>query len=339
MDKTAHFCTYFDSKYICHGLALYRSLERMRVDFFLWVLCLDAKAYDVLNELKLPSMGLVRLEDFEAGDKELLQAKGNRSKIEYYWTCTPSWLLYVFRKQPDLTTLVYLDSDIMFFNPPQPIFEALGDDSILIVPHDFHAGKEDNTGRFNVGVMAFRRDSNSFACLQWWRERCNEWCYHRNEDGKCGDQGYLDQFPTLFKQVAISDFPCINAGPWNIGKYELSANSEGQPTVAGVPLVCFHYHSLRFFGKRSAHLWVTRGVWTTALKNAVMRPYLEQLLLNEAELLLKFEGLGLPRIPFPWRTVFSNVKHWRLFDGFTRARRTLKPSPSTETSGTSNPRP
>ena len=32
--------------------------------------------------------------------------------------------------------------------------------------------------------ILFRRDENGLACLNWWRDRCNEWCNKRLEDGK-----------------------------------------------------------------------------------------------------------------------------------------------------------
>ena len=52
-------------------------------------------------------------------------------------------------------------------------------------------------------VMIFRTTESGMECLDWWRDRCNEWCYFRLEDGKMGDQKYLDDWPTRFKGVHV----------------------------------------------------------------------------------------------------------------------------------------
>ena len=62
-------------------------------------------------------MRLISLEEFETGDDRLYEAKQNRSKVEYYWTCTSSLLLYVLRRRPEITLLTYLDSDLFFSQP------------------------------------------------------------------------------------------------------------------------------------------------------------------------------------------------------------------------------
>ena len=51
---------------------------------------MDSVCYETLFQVKLPNVHLIALEDFEAGDEELLSAKKNRTLIEYYFTCTPS---------------------------------------------------------------------------------------------------------------------------------------------------------------------------------------------------------------------------------------------------------
>ena len=77
------------------------------------------------------------------------------------------------------------------------IHDALNDRSVLIVEHRFPQGQGDpaSYGTYNVGILGFRNDAAGRACLQWWRERCLEWCYDRVEAGKYADQKYRN-FPT-----------------------------------------------------------------------------------------------------------------------------------------------
>src|SRR5437868_3188599 len=109
---TRHFCTYFDHRYLPRGLALTESLRRHCPDFRLWVLCLSRECHDILTQLALPELRLIDLAEFARGDDALLQAKQNRSLIEYYFTCTPSLPLYVLNADPDVETVTYLDSDL-----------------------------------------------------------------------------------------------------------------------------------------------------------------------------------------------------------------------------------
>jgi hypothetical protein len=84
-----HFCTYFDSNYLISGLTLYRSLVRHAHPFHLWVLCMDEQVFQILQTLALPEISPISRDEFEKGDSELIKAKGNRSHIEYYFTCSP----------------------------------------------------------------------------------------------------------------------------------------------------------------------------------------------------------------------------------------------------------
>ena len=120
-----YFCTYFDSNYLTRGLALYRSLVRHAAPFRLWVLCFDDLAYETLQRLNLHEVVPISLRDFEDGDEELLQAKGNRSRIEYYFTCTPTLPLYILRNCSEVDVITYLDADLFFFSDPSPIYEEL----------------------------------------------------------------------------------------------------------------------------------------------------------------------------------------------------------------------
>ena len=148
---TRYYCTLFDRNYLFKGLALYRSLEAVSVDFTLHVLCMDDITYDLLRQLNLPRARLIRRKDFE--DPELLRVKPTRTVAEYCWTCTPSLPLYVLKNSQEIDLVTYLDADLFFFSSPEPIYKELGDKSILIVEHRLAPpfAAHSVNGKYNVG--------------------------------------------------------------------------------------------------------------------------------------------------------------------------------------------
>ncbi len=119
------YCTYFDHNYLSRGLALYRSLRRHAPNSRLWVLCLSAECHRILVALDLPGIVPVRLADFEAADSELAATRADRTIVEYYFTCSPAWMLYVLAREADAEWVTYLDGDLYFFASPEAVYEEL----------------------------------------------------------------------------------------------------------------------------------------------------------------------------------------------------------------------
>ena len=239
-----HYCTLFDRNYLLRGLALYRSLERHAGRFTLHVLCMDDVVHELLRRMALPDVKLVRRVDFE--DPELLAVKPSRSVAEYCWTCTPSLPLYLLAQHPEIELISYLDADLYFFSSPEPIFEELGRDSILIVEHRFSPRfvRFEVNGKYNVEWLTFRRDERGLAALRWWRERCIEWCFYRLEENRMGDQKYLDTWPQRFAGVHVLQHPGAGVAPWNFANYRISAR-DGALRVDEAALIFYHFHGFR----------------------------------------------------------------------------------------------
>jgi hypothetical protein len=307
-----HFCTYFDSNYLTRGLALYQSLRtHCRQPFVLWTLCFDEESYTILSRLALDGIRLIRRTDFEAGDTELAIARGNRNAVEYYWTCSPSLPLYLFQQDPSIELITYLDADLFFFSDPQPIFDELGDGSVLIVGHRYaaaYAHYAETSGIYNVGLMTFRRDAAGLECLHWWRERCNEWCYARFEDGKYGDQKYLDDWPERFAGVVVLQHPGAGLAPWNIESYRLDSTKDKDMFIDGVPLIFFHFHALKVISSRAAVPTIRDYSLSYNALAWIFIPYLEALRQSSTNSGLPFAD------PFVARPKFSNLLQRLLFE-------------------------
>ena len=295
-----YYCTYFDHNYLPRGLALYDSLCRHCGSFELWVLCLSEECEQMLQKLNLPGVRTISMQEFEAGDAPLQAAKQNRSPIEYFFTCTPSLPLFLFKKISTIDAVTYLDGDLYFFDDAEKIFTEIGEASIAITPHRFPPALRDSEryGIYNVGWITFRRDANAFACLEWWRERCLEWCYDREENGRFADQKYLDCWPSKFAGVKVIDHPGVNLAPWNLSGHHLKWE-DGRILVDGRPLLLFHFHGLKqltrhIFDPQWARYRARPGV---VLKKHIYRPYLEHLISTTDRLKINKNIAGInPRI-------------------------------------------
>jgi SAM-dependent methyltransferase len=287
------FCTLFDERYLPRGIVLYRSLERVCPEFRLRALCMDERTQRILESLDLPRLETIPLRELETADPNLLAVKDTRSVTEYCWTSTPALCLHALEREPALDAITYLDADLMFFADPTPLFDELDSGSVLLVPHRFTPelqSLEATSGTYNVQFMTFRRDDRALEALRWWRERCLEWCYAEYEDGKLGDQKYLDDWPDRFAGVRVLQHPGGGLAPWNAGNFALERRN-GSITVDERPLVFYHYQSLQLYRRtrllhrlglfRTHHAtpqlswtWTTSYRLSPAEQQLVWNPYL-----------------------------------------------------------------
>jgi hypothetical protein len=271
-----YFCTLFDRNYLYKGLALYHSLLQHCPDFTLWILCMDDLSFKILREMSLEKAVLISTSDFE--DEELKKVKPTRTVAEYCWTCTPSLPLYLLKENPTLDMITYLDADLFFYSDPTPIFEELGDRSIMIIEHRFpdHLKHLEANGIYNVQMVTFRNDFFGLECLEWWRERCNEWCYYRLEDGKLGDQKYLDDWPVRFQGVHVLEYKGAGVALWNIMRYK-TTKREGKPFIDDVPLIFYHFHQFSML-KSGSYDFGNKGIYSLTDENieCIYKPYIAE---------------------------------------------------------------
>lgn len=270
-----YFCTYFDINYLSYGLALYRSLKEHCSEFRLWVLCMDNDSYEVLSRMGFSGIELIKLDDFEKGDEALLKTKQNRSRLEYYFTCTPSLPLYILNNFSEVNLITYVDADLYFYANPEQIFQEIGDYSIAIIEHRYAPQYQEMEicGKYNVGWISFRRDENGFACLQWWRDQCNKWCYKRFEDGKFADQKYLDDWPTRFNRVIVIQHKGANLASWNIENYKVTQD-DGKAWIDEQRLVFFHFHGFKRLTKTIYGPGYHQTKANRLIRNHIYRRYL-----------------------------------------------------------------
>jgi hypothetical protein len=273
------FCTLFDSNYLVKAVAMYRSLARHCPSFRLTAFCFDSEAERLLSALALPNLETVSLEELESFDRELLSVKHDRTPMEYCWTATPALPLFMFDRRPEIDEVTYIDADLMFFEDPEPLFEEMGDASVMITPHRYAREYEDSeplSGTYNVSFLTFRRDEPGLECLQWWHDRCIEWCYFRYEDGKLGDQTYLNEWPERFQGIHVLQHKGGGLAPWNLTQYEIGETDRGL-TVDGEPLVFYHYHRFSMSPKGRHQLAPAKYHLSRRNRRLIYAPYVIEL--------------------------------------------------------------
>ncbi len=246
-----NFCTLFDSNYLTRGLALHESLGKVCNEFHLYVIAFNDACFQFLQNENLPNLTPISLAEFE--DEKLLEIKSTRSPAEYCWTCTPSIILYCL-KQFNLTSCTYVDADMIFYHDPQLLLNEMGNKSILITAHNYTPEYDQSlrSGKYCVQFMFFKNNKEGLDALTWWRERCIEWCYARVENGKFGDQKYLDDWPLRFPGVHVAKQPGAGIAPWNIQQYHV-ISVYGNPAIqllkenGNHPLIFYHFHGVKFY--------------------------------------------------------------------------------------------
>ena len=280
------YITLLDSLFLPQGLALHRSMERHLKSYNLWILCIDDNSYNVLKELQLPNLRLLKLSDEETA--ELKDAKQDRTIGEYCWTLTPHTFKFIFNNLPDSQRVTYLDTDMWFRKDPSNIFSdfELSNKNVLITEHAYAPEYDQSisSGIYCVQFMTFTRGGEEVRF--WWEKKCIEWCYARHEDGKFGDQKYLDDWPSRFKDhVHVCNAKESFQAPWNSTRFEHSK------------AVLWHFHGTKAIieNNKLKSIWTGSYFIPKEVIENIYKPYLNDLniavqILNKVSDNIKSQG-------------------------------------------------
>ena len=275
------FCTFFDISYLPRGMALIESLRDHGDSSQISVFCLDDQTFESLKPQAVKyNLALVTLAELVSQYPQLKDAKRNRSQIEFYFTCSPFVLKYSQRNKPNNHLSIYLDADLYFFDNPLDVIKEVGASSVAMIEHKYPwplRTLERKYGTYNVGLLAFRNDIDGNTTLDWWAEQCIDWCHDYPEGGRYADQGYLNRFPKITRNLKILTNKGFNLAPWNTLFNPLNVVN-GQIWIGADKLNFFHFHNLKEIG----NYWISSQVnylspMSKEVFSTIYNPYIEHL--------------------------------------------------------------
>jgi hypothetical protein len=244
----------------------------------IYVLAMDGKSFAEVRKLrKKGNVTIINLADIELYHPNLTKVKEDRDLKEYYATITPVLPQYLFDNFNE-DIVIYTDADMAFWSDPAEIIEVFDNYSLMVTDHGFEPPYP--AGRFNVGILVYRNDKNCREFLDWWRDKCIEWCkWVTMPDGRMADQGYLNILhdePDRFKNVLSCPHPGINLGPWKINKHNISNKNNKLIIDDKWNLICYHYHEFRVTGPDS--FYPTGWKHKISDRRLVYEPYFKKII-------------------------------------------------------------
>jgi hypothetical protein len=278
MPRNLHLCTLFDGRYLPQGLALIESLEiHTDANIYWTVLALDEKAAAVLRSLPNPNIEVIEFPNFP--DLELRALVGRRPWREICWTSASCLLSYCIDQGLPVDFVGYVDADCFFFGNIENMIDEIPDDkSIAIHEHKFSSDRQEwlqRSGRFNVGVVLGRPDDYFSECIKNWRGQVLSRCVVNFDTGECGDQTYLNDWPSRYPALHVFKSKGAGVAPWNLNNYDIS-NRNGKLMADNEELFFFHFHGLqvRYFCRFFIFFVPASGYKLKSIPNSsIYRPY------------------------------------------------------------------
>jgi hypothetical protein len=168
-------------------------------------------------------------------------------------------------KKHQADKVIFMDSDMLVFQPLHFLEEQLQQASILLSPHITSPYPNDGrrpfekemlkNGVFNAGFFAFRNDVEGLRFLTWLKQRMIDQCYVAPKEGLNADQTWFNLVPLFFRNVMVLQHPGCNAAYWNLHERTVAKSDAGYVVNGTYPLLFFHFsgYSLQYPQQLSRH--------------------------------------------------------------------------------------
>jgi len=186
----------------------------------------------------------------------------------YRWSMKPVLISYLLQKGYD--RVLYVDSDLFFYNSFEFLFDELSNNGVLLSPHwrsssptkdltNFRLNFLD--GIYNGGFVGASK--RGIEALLYWAELCLHTCEVNRKDGYYVDQRYLDILPTRFEGINHITHKGCNVANWNLIDCKRTLQDNGEVLINGeYPIVFIHFTNSMLDG-------ILLG------KDTLLKPYLD----------------------------------------------------------------
>ncbi len=154
-----------------------------------------------------------------------------------------------FLTDAGVTSVTYLDPDILVFRPLDRVREGLARAQLVLTPHLTRpilgsAMPNDQvilrSGSYNLGFCSARAEPKTVELMSWWADRCEFDCRVDLKEGLFTDQRWMDLAPGFVDSLDVVREPVLNLAYWNFEGRSLDCGADGW-TVDGQPLQFFHF--------------------------------------------------------------------------------------------------
>lgn len=243
-----HIFTSCSNNYIPKARILGYSLKKYhpQINFHL---VLSDIILDSINLEKEPFDSIITIEELNIAN---LSSWIFKHSLVEMCTAVKSIAFQKIMNQYNCTKVIYFDPDIVIFNPINDLINKLDNHSILLTPHQLEPEKFMGAiihneqvflkyGVFNLGFLGVKNSPQGNSFLQWWSDRCFNFCYDDISNGLFTDQRLIDLAPSFFSELHILRSPIYNVANWNLTHRIISGNIDEGILVNNKPLCFYHF--------------------------------------------------------------------------------------------------
>jgi hypothetical protein len=246
-----HFFTSINNAYVPKAVVLAESLRRAYGN--------DAYVTCMLSDCRRADIDYSAFDDVLTIDDINLPVPSVESWIFKHTvvelcTAVKPWAFKRIFAKHNAESVVYLDPDTVVYSPLDEVDLLLNQHPVVLTPHVTKpATHQENLldgemlgslrhGVFNLGFLALAIYGEGEAFLEWWAERCLDWCYDDAPKGLFTDQRWVDLAPCFFDTLHFLRHPGYNMATWNLYYRKLGRDRAGALTVNdNLPLRFFHF--------------------------------------------------------------------------------------------------
>ena len=289
----------WDINYLSKGLALYESLcNSIDGGFRFSVLCIDDETMKWFNDniynIQGKRNGIIvyeSLTDMEKSEQHGAELKSMRElpatlygdqRSNYLWILAPWWIRHNLSLVKEGESVLYSDSDLMWYKSPQFIINELGDKHVSVHTHRFSCSFDEYinnpkqiTGWFNVGAVLIRNTPEGLAVADRWKHLCNTNIdpFHARW-GACGDQSWLTQVYIELKQhFHVFDDTLAHLAPWTEFPEQFKSNDMCVFKGKEQPILFTHFSHFQYDLSNGTWKDNDHGEWLPSARSEVRDYY------------------------------------------------------------------